>query len=89
MTILFLLPVMYAAICVLGGGRAWTGWVSVALHGGLGLLLAGHTTLPESLSESATVAVFQSARSIAVAVPIFGADGMLLALCAFYDAYRE
>jgi hypothetical protein len=93
MTLLILLAAMYAAIVVQGGGRPWTGWASVVLHGGLGLLLVAHAAppdaLPAALPGPEPYPVFQSARSNIVAMPIFGAVGALLVLSAFYDAYRE
>ncbi|HYF16029.1 MAG TPA: hypothetical protein VD971_13245 [Phycisphaerales bacterium] len=89
MTLLVLLAAMYTAIGVQGRGRPWTGWTSVVLHGALGLLLVGHAAPTEPLPASETVHVFQSAESNAVAMPIFGAVGAMLVLCALYDAYRE
>ncbi|MCW5755063.1 MAG: hypothetical protein KIT24_10195 [Phycisphaeraceae bacterium] len=84
MTLLILLATMYAAIAVQGGGRPWTGWTSVVLHGGLGLLLVAHAA-----PGTETIPVFRSAESNTVAMPIFGAVGAMLVLCALYDAYRE
>jgi hypothetical protein len=89
MALLILLPAMYAAIAVQGGGRSWTGWTSVVLHGGLGLLLVAHAAPPDALPGREPFAVFLSARSNAIALPIFCAVGAMLVLCAFYDAYRE
>lgn len=89
MTVLVLLPAMYGAIVVQGGGRPWTGWTSVVLHSALGLLLVAHAAPPDALPEPGPHPVFQSARSNIVAMPIFGAVGAMLVLCAFYDAYRE
>ena len=89
LTLLILLVAMYAAIIVQGGGRPWTGWTSVVLHGGLGLLLVAHAAPTEALPGRETVSVFQSAGSNTVAMPIFGAVGAMLVLCALYDAYRE
>lgn len=93
MALFFLLPVMYAAIVVHGGGRPWTGWMSVALHGGLGLLLVAHAAppggVPAALPGSQGVTVFESARSNTIAMPIFGAVGGFLVLCALYVAYSE
>lgn len=89
MMLLFLLPVMYAAIIVQGGGRAWTGWMSVVLHGGLGLLLVAHAAPTEAQSGPEPFSIFQSARSNIVAMPIFCSVGAMLVLSAFYDAYRE
>lgn len=89
MLVLALLPVMYAAIIVQGGGRPWTGWTSVVLHGGLGLLLVAHAAPTEAQIGLEPFAVFQSARSNRIAVPIFGAVGAMLVLSAFYDGYRE
>ncbi|HZW07444.1 MAG TPA: hypothetical protein VFF65_09990 [Phycisphaerales bacterium] len=89
MTFLVLLAAMYAAIAVQGGGRPWTGWASVVLHGGLGLLLVAHAAPAEPLAGRESVPVFQSAGSNTVATPIFGAVGAMLVLCALYDAYRE
>jgi hypothetical protein len=89
MTLLILLAAMYAAIVVQGGGRPWTGWTSVVLHGGLGLLLVAHAAPTEALPGRETVPVFQSAGSNTVAMPIYGAVGAMLVLCALYDAYRE
>lgn len=89
MTLLILLAAMYAAIVMQGGGRRWTGWTSVVVHGALGLLLVAHAARADALPAKETVAVFQSARSNAVATPIFGAVGALLVLCALYDGYRE
>ncbi len=89
MTLLVLLAVMYAAIVVQGGNRPWIGWLSVVLHGSLGLLLVAHAAPPEALPGRETVPVFQSAGSNTVAMPIFGAVGAMLVLCALYDAYRE
>jgi hypothetical protein len=89
MTLLILLAAMYAAIGVQGGGRPWTGWTSVVLHGSLGLLLVAHAAPTEPLPGREIIPVFQSARSNTVATPIFGATGAMLVLCALYDAYRE
>jgi len=93
MTLLILLPAMYAAIVVQGGGRSWTGWVGVVLHGGLGLLLVAHAAppdaLPAALPGREPFSVFQSGESNTVAMPIFGAVGAMLVLCAFYEAYSE
>lgn len=89
MMLLILLPVMYAAIVVHGGGRPWTGWTSVVLHGGLGLLLVAHAAPTEAQSGPEPFPVFQSAESNIVAMPIFCAVGAMLVLSAFYDAYRE
>lgn len=89
MTLLILLAAMYAAIVVQGRVRPWTGWASVVLHGGLGLLLVAHAAPPDALPVRETAAVFQSARSNIFAIPIFGAVGALLVLCALYDAYRQ
>ncbi len=89
LTLLVLLAVMYAAIIVHGGGRPWTGWTSVALHGSLGLLLVAHAALATALPGRETFSIFQATASNTVAMPIFAAVGALLVLCALYDAYRE
>ncbi|HYD00242.1 MAG TPA: hypothetical protein VEB22_03370 [Phycisphaerales bacterium] len=89
MTFLTLLAAMYAAIAVQGGGRRWTGWASVVLHGGLGLLLVAHAAPTGSSLGREVVPVFQSVGSNTVATPIFSAVGAMLVLCALYDAYRE
>lgn len=93
LTLLILLAAMYAVIFVQGGGKPWLGWTSVVLHGGLGLLIVAHAApqsgLHETLPGTAAAAIFQSARSNTIAMPIFGAVGALLVLCALYDAYRE
>ncbi len=89
MMFLILLPVMYAAIVVQGGGRPWTGWASVVLHGGLGLLLVAHAAPTEAQPGPGPFPIFQSARSNTVAMPIFCAVGAILVLSAFYDAYRQ
>ncbi len=81
--VLFLLPVMYAAVFVQGGMRPWTNWISCALHASLGLLLAAQGGLAQQ------GLVFASARANEVSAPIFGLTGAFTLLCALYVVYQE
>jgi hypothetical protein len=82
-TLLMLLTAMYAAVFVQGRWRPWTSWTSLAMHGGLGLLLGGHAGLARQ------GLVFASPKANEVAAPIFGLVGAFMLLCAFYELYRE
>jgi hypothetical protein len=83
MTLLILLAAMYVAIVVQGGQRSWMGWMSIALYGGLGLLLGAHGGL------AGQGLVFASPKANEVAAPIFGLVGAFMLLCAFYVMYQE
>lgn len=89
MTFLILLAAIYAAVAVQGGRRSWTGWTSVAAHGCLGLLFVVHAAPMAALPGRETFPIFESATANGVAMPIFGAVGAFLVLCALYEMYQE
>jgi len=83
------LAATYAAVAVQGGWRAWTWWINVNAHLGLGLLLVAHAAPMAAFAGGPHFTVFESALSNRVAAPIFGLVGAMLVLVALYDGYRE
>jgi len=83
------LVVVYMAVVVQGGWRAWTQRTIAVAHGLLGLLLIAHAAALDPRAGAPAIEVFRSAEANRVAAPIFGLVGAGLILCALYDGYRE